>query len=70
MMLLTGYSSKKELKSQVGQSLKYQETSMFGEEYQRTGKFCAAHRPLVTGLKGRKFFAEIEMRDGVIHKVS
>ena len=70
MMLLTGYASKKELKQQIGQVLHYQETSMFGEEYKRNGKFTAAHRPLITGLKGREFFAQIEMVNGLISKVS
>jgi hypothetical protein len=43
---------------------------MFGEEYLSTGSFTGAHRPRVTGLKGREFFATVEMKDGLIAKVS
>ena len=69
MMLFTGYKSKKELKAAVGERLKYQETSMFGNEYVSTGSFVGAHRPLVTGLPGREFFAKVTMKDGLIAKV-
>ncbi len=70
MMLLTGYKSKKELKESVGKTLSYQETSMFGAEYQSSGSFCAAHRPAVTGLPGKEFFASIVMKDDKIASVS
>ncbi len=70
MMLLTGYKSKKELKAAIGQSLVYEETSMFGAEYKANGSFAGAHRPAVTRLPGREFFAEITMKDGLIAKVS
>ena len=70
MMLLTGYKSKKDLKRAIGKSLVYEETSLFGAEYLESGTFLAAHRPLVTGLPGREFFAEITMDKGVIAKVS
>lgn len=69
MMLLTGYKSKKELKENVGKPLEYQETSMFGPEYLSNGSFAGAHRPAVTGLPGREFFAEITMANDVIQKV-
>lgn len=69
MMLLTGYKSKKELKECIGKGLVYRETSMFGPEYVSTGTFIAAHRPRITGLPGREFFAEITMRDGKIERV-
>jgi hypothetical protein len=69
MMLLIGYPSKKALKERVGQPLRYRETSMFGPEYVPNGTFCAAHRPAITGLPGREFFAEITMKDGRIAKV-
>jgi len=68
-MLVTGYKSKKELKENIGKPLIYQETSMFGPEYRDNGTFVVAHRPLITGLPGREFFAEVEMRDGLIYKV-
>jgi hypothetical protein len=69
-MLVTGYKSKKELKESVGQPLVYRETSMFGPEYKADGKFVVAHRPAITGLPGREFFAQVTMRDGLISKVS
>lgn len=69
MMLLIGYNSKKELKEKIGTRLQYRETSMFGPEYKPTGVFCGAHRPSITGLAGREFFAEITMSDNLISKV-
>lgn len=42
---------------------------MFGPEYKSTGKFVASNRPQITGLKGREFFAEIEMENGLIKSV-
>lgn len=68
-MLVTGYKSKKELKASVGEPLKYQETSMFGEEYSPNGTFVVAHRPRVTGLPGGEFFAKVTMVDGLIKRV-
>tara|TARA_R110000850_G_scaffold82430_2_gene177072 strand:- start:9197 stop:9406 length:210 start_codon:yes stop_codon:yes gene_type:complete len=68
-MLLTGYTSKNKLKAAIGAKLAYQETSMFGPEYLSNGSFVAAHRPRVTGLKGREFFAKITMADNLITAV-
>ena len=68
-MLLTGYKSKKELKANIGKHLEYEETSIFGPEYKDNGVFWAAHRPSITGLSGREFFAVITMADGLISKV-
>ena len=67
-MIIFNYKSKKELKTQVGEPLKFIETSMFGEEYRRDGYLVGANRPHITG-QGREFFAEITMKDGLIHKV-
>ena len=64
-MLQVFYPSKKSLKESVGKSLSYQETSMFGEEFKRDGKFCVAD-----GSPKRKWFAEVTMADGKIAKVS
>lgn len=69
MMLLTGYKSKKELKECIGKTLSYEETSIFGPEFKPDGSFCAAHRPVVTGLPGREFFANITMKGGLVAKV-
>ena len=68
-MLLTGYTSKKELKENIGQRLIYKETSLFGPEYRSNGTFVAVHRPKLTLLKGREFSAEITMKDDVIASV-
>lgn len=68
-MIVTGYASKKELKAAIGTKLKYQETSMFGPEYKETGTFAVAHRPAITRLPGREFFATVTMKDGLIAKV-
>ena len=46
-MLVTGYTSKKELKASIGETLSYEETSMFGPEYKSTGSFVVAHLSLI-----------------------
>ena len=67
-MLVFNYPTKKVLKEQVGQRLDYIETSIFGEEYKRDGVLTGANRPHITG-KGREFFANVTMRDGLIAAV-
>jgi len=67
-MMLIHYASKKELKSAIGQKLKYTEPSIFGPEYTPDGTFCAARRPHLQG-GGREFFAQITMKDGLIAAV-
>tara|TARA_R100001530_G_scaffold75930_2_gene53278 strand:- start:256 stop:462 length:207 start_codon:yes stop_codon:yes gene_type:complete len=67
-MIVFNYSSKKELKENVGQPLDYIETSLFGEEYVRDGELVGANRPHITG-KGREFFAQVLMADGLIARV-
>ncbi len=69
-MMLALYPSKKVLKENIGQRLKYRETSMFGSEYKSNGSFCVSNRPSITGIKGREFFAEVTMKDDLIAKVS
>jgi hypothetical protein len=64
-MIVFNYPSKKNLKENVGQPLKYIETSMFGPEYIRNGQLTGANRPHITG-QGREFFATVTMRDGKI----
>lgn len=68
-MLIVHYKSKKELKENIGQTLSYQETSLFGAEYTPDGEFVCSNRPHITGL-GREFFAKVTMKDGKILKVS
>jgi hypothetical protein len=68
-MLIFNYSSKKELKANIGQALDYTETSYFGSEYKANGVFVGSNRPTLTGIKGREFFASVTMKDHVIQKV-
>jgi hypothetical protein len=70
-LLVTGYASKKEIKACLGKPLKYQETSAFGPQYRDNGTFAVAHRPsLGYQNRGREFFAEVTMKDGLIYKVT
>ena len=67
-MIVFDYPSKKVLKENVGNHLRYIETSMFGDEYVSTGKLTGANRPHITG-QGREFFATVTMKDGLIARV-
>lgn len=69
MTLIANYPSKKNLKTHVGEALKYTETSHFGPEYRSDGVLVVANRPHITGM-GREFFAEVTMVDGKIAKVT
>lgn len=69
-MMIALYASKQELKDNIGQPLKYQETSMFGPEYKADGSFAVCNRPSITGIKGREFFATVTMENGLIAKVA
>lgn len=69
MTMIVLYPSKKVLKENIGQRLRYQETSMFGPEYRDNGVLTVANRPHITGM-GREFFAQVTMKDGIIQKVS
>ena len=64
--MAANYPTKKALKESIGNTLRYEETSMFGPEYTPNGKFA------VVGPSPyqRKWFAQITMKDGVISKVS
>jgi hypothetical protein len=66
--MLAIYPSKKVLKENIGNPLKYRETSMFGAEYKDNGTFVVANRPHITGM-GHEFFAQVTMQDGLISKV-
>ena len=74
-MMILNYKSKKQLKENIGKPLDYTETSMFGLEYLPDGVFCGCNRPYspeypkFSQRKGREFFAEITMIDGLISKV-
>ena len=68
-MIVFNYPSKKVLKENIGESLNYIETSLFGAEYMADGKLTGANRPHITG-KGREFFAQVTMKNGLIEKVT
>jgi hypothetical protein len=67
-MLVFNYESKKVLKESIGKPLRYIETSMFGPEYRDNGMLTGANRPHITG-KGREFFANVTMVNGLIKGV-
>lgn len=67
-MLVFNYESKKALKESIGKPLRYIETSMFGPEYRDNGMLTGANRPHITG-KGREFFANVTMANGLIVSV-
>jgi hypothetical protein len=67
-MLVFNYESKKVLKESIGKPLRYIETSMFGPEYRDNGILTGANRPHITG-KGREFFANVTMANGLIKGV-
>lgn len=67
-MIVFDYASKKDLKASIGKSLRYIETSMFGPEYRDNGTLTGANRPHITG-KGREFFANVTMAEGLIKAV-
>ena len=67
-MLVFNYESKKVLKENVGKPLRYIETSLFGEEYKPNGVLVGANRPHITH-KGREFFAQVTMANGLIQSV-
>jgi len=67
-MLVFDYESKKQLKENIGQPLRYLETSLFGPEYRPNGTLTGANRPHITG-RGREFFAQVTMENGLIRRV-
>lgn len=67
-MLVFNYESKKALKESIGKPLRYIETSLFGPEYRDNGILTGANRPHITG-KGREFFANVTMENGLIKGV-
>lgn len=70
MTMLVFYKTKKQLKESIGERLRYQETSLFGNEYKSDGSFTVAHRPAITGAGGREFFANVTMENDLIKSVS
>lgn len=66
IMMIFLYESKKQLSAHIGHPLEYRETSMFGPEFKRDGVLTGSNRPGITGIKGREFYANVTMRDGLI----
>ena len=67
-MLIARYDTKKDCKSAIGKPLRYMETSMFGEEYRENGTLTVCNRPHIT-RKGREWFGQITMENGLIKSV-
>lgn len=59
------YKTKKELKSAIGQPLRYEETSFFGPEYKENGSFSVVG----PSPSQRNWFARVTMENGIITKV-
>jgi hypothetical protein len=68
-MIILNYKSKKLLKENIGKSLRYTETSMFGNEYLSNGNIVGSNRPQITGAGGREFFAQVTMANNLIQSV-
>ena len=67
-MIVFNYPSKKDLKANIGKPLNYIETSLFGDEYLPNGVLTGANRPHITH-QGREFYANVTMKEGLIHSV-
>lgn len=64
-MMVAKYKTKKECKAAVGTPLKYQETSMFGNEYKADGSFALVG----PDAYNRKWYVEVTLVAGIITKV-
>jgi len=63
MTIQVNYSTKKDLKNNIGQELDYTETNIFKDEYTPNG--------IVIGCDiNRKFFAKITIENNIIKKVA
>ena len=65
-MLVATYKTKKLLKASVGKPLRFQETSMFGQEYSDNGRFAVVG----PGAYDRKWYAQVTIESGLIKKVT
>lgn len=68
-ILIHGYESKKALKAAIGKHLNYQETSLFGNEFQHNGWNTVAARPKLSAGVRREFFARVLCEGGLIKRV-
>lgn len=62
MTLQANYPSKKELKANIGQPLRYIETSVFGREYRSDGNIMVCNEK-------RSWFATVSMENNIIIRV-
>ena len=65
-MMVSCYKTKKDLKNAIGQTLRYEETSLFGQEYSEDGTFAMVGPSAYV----RKFYSKVTMVNGKISKVS
>jgi hypothetical protein len=65
-VLIFNYPSKKALAANIGKPLDFTETSFFGPEFKPDGVLTGSNRPSITGIKGREFFANVTMVNGLI----
>lgn len=64
-MLVACYETKKQLKINIGQPLRFLETSLHGPEYRENGRLYVVG----PGAYERKWYAEVWMTDSRITKV-
>jgi hypothetical protein len=67
MLGAVGYKTKKELKACIGKPLRFLETSMFGAEYTDNGRVTVVGPD---AYRKRSWFANVEIENGLIKKVS
>ena len=69
MLGAIGYKAKKDLKAAIGKRLNFTETSMFGQEYPAggTGQVTVVGPCAYTS---RKWYATVQLENGLIKKVS
>jgi hypothetical protein len=65
MLGISGFKTKKELKQAIGTKPDFIETSFFGPEYIGDGRYAVVGPDPMT----RKWFAELIIVNGLIHKV-
>lgn len=65
-MLVARYPTKKALKESIGKALRYSETSIHGPEYKSTGRVSVVG----PDAYNRKWYATVQLKDGLISKVS
>jgi len=63
MTVILHYKTKKELKENIGQSLNYTETSIFGNEYKSNGTVIGTNHPK------RSWFSKITIENDLIKRV-